>query len=66
MQCVIWTNQVAVCVIWTGVTNDNTCIKYLESVLYATFIGISCSTVHGTITVYKYDALRIGTLAHAF
>jgi len=24
---------VAVRVTWTGVTNDNTCIKYLESVL---------------------------------
>jgi len=23
---------VAVCVIWTSVTNDNTCIKYLQSV----------------------------------
>jgi len=43
-----------------------TCIKYLESVLWATFMGISYSTVHGTITVYEYDAIRIGTLAHAF
>jgi len=57
---------VAVCVIWTSVTNDNTCIKYFESVLLATFIGISYSTVHGTITVYEYDTIRIGTLAHAF
>jgi len=24
------------------------------------------STVHGTTTVYKYDAIRIGTLEHAF
>jgi len=56
----------AVCVIWTGVTNDNNRLKYLESVLYAAFIGISYSTVHGAITVYKYDAIRIGTLAHAF
>ena len=56
----------AVCVIWTGVTNDNTCIKYLESVLQATFKGISYSTVHGTITVYEYNKIRIGTLAHAF
>jgi len=40
MQCVIWTYLVAVCVIWTGVTNDNTCIKYLESVLWAAFKGI--------------------------
>jgi len=29
-------------------------------------IGTSYSTVHGTITVYKYDTIRIGTLAHAF
>jgi len=57
---------VAVCVIWAGVTNDNTCIKYLENVLQATFIGILYSTVHGTITVYEYDTIRIGTLAHAF
>ena len=57
----------AVCVIWTSVTNDSTCIKYLESVLWATFMGISYSTVHGTITVYEYDTIRIGsTLAHAF
>jgi len=53
-------------VIWTGVTDDNTCIKYLESVLQATFIGISYSTANGTITVYEYDTIRIGTLAHAF
>jgi len=38
----------------------------LESVLQATFIGISYSTVHGTITVYEYDTIRIGTLAHVF
>jgi len=38
----------------------------LESVLQATFIGISYSTVYGTITVYEYDTIRIGTLAHAF
>jgi len=59
---------VAICVIWrwTGVINDNTFIKYLESVLQATFIGISYSTVHGTITVYEYDTIRLGTLAHAF
>jgi len=58
---------VATCVIWTGVTNDNTCIKYLEeSVLSATFIGISYSTVHGTNTVYEYHTIRIGTLVHAF
>jgi len=50
----------------TSVTNDNTCIKYLESVLQATFIGILYSSVHGTITVYEYDTIRIGTLAHAF
>jgi len=50
---------VAVCVIWTSVTNDNTCIKYLERVLQATFMGISYSTVHGTITVYEYDTMRI-------
>ena len=56
----------AVWVIWTSVTNGNTCIKYLESVLLATFIGISYSTVHGTITVYEYDTIRIGALAHAF
>ena len=56
----------AVCVIWTSVTNDNTCIKYLESVLQATFIRTSYSTVHGTITVYEYDTIRMGTLAHAF
>ena len=29
--------MLAVCVIWTSITNDNTCIKYLESVLWATF-----------------------------
>jgi len=57
---------VAVCVTWSGVTNDNTCIKYLENVLQATFIGISYSTVHGTITVCEYDRVRIGTPAHAF
>jgi len=57
---------VAVCVIWTGVTNGNTCMKYLESVSYATFIGTSYSSVHGTITVYEYDTIRISTLAHAF
>jgi len=51
---------------WTSGTNDNTCIKYLESVLQATFIRTSYSTVHGTITVYEYDTIRIGTLAHAF
>ena len=56
----------AVCVIWTGVTNNYTCIKYLESVLYATFIGTSYSTVHGTITVYEYDTMHVGTLAHAY
>jgi len=38
----------------------------LESVLQATFVGISYSTVHGTITVYEYDTIRIGTLTHAF
>jgi len=26
----------------------------------------SYNTVHGAITVYKYDAIRIGTLVHAF
>jgi len=57
---------VAVCVIWTSVTNDNTCIKYLESVLWATFIGTSYSTLHGTITVFEYDTIRTGILAHAF
>ena len=56
----------AVCVIWTGVTKDNTCIKYLESVLQATYIGTSYTTVHGTITVYEFDTTRIGTPAHAF
>ena len=56
----------AVCVIWTSVTNDNTCIKYLESVLWATFIGTSYSTLHGTITVFEYDTIRTGILAHAF
>ena len=58
----------AICVIWrwTGVTNDNTCKKYLESVLEATFVGISYSTVHGTITVYEFDTIHLGTLAHAF
>jgi len=55
----MWTNLVAICVIWTGVTNDNTCIKYLESVLQATFIGISYSSVHGAITVYEYDTILI-------
>jgi len=33
MQYVIGTNPGAVCVIWTGVKNGNTCMKYLESVL---------------------------------
>ena len=56
----------AVCVIWTGVTNDNTCIKYLESVLWSTFTAISYSTVHGTITVYEFNTIRTGTLTHAF
>jgi len=32
----------------------------------ATFIGTSYNIVHGTITVYEYDTIRIGTLAHAF
>ena len=40
----------AVCVIWTGVTNDNTCIKYLESVLQATFVGISYKPVQSQYT----------------
>ena len=53
-------------VIWTSGANDNTCMKYLESVLQATFIGTSYSTVHGTIAVYEYDTIRIGTLAYAF
>jgi len=59
---------VAVCVIWrwTGVTKHNTCKKYLESVLQATFEGISYSAVHGIITVYEYDTTRLGTLARAF
>jgi len=42
-----------------SVTNNNTRIKYLESVLQATFIGISYSTVHGTVTVYEYDTIRL-------
>ena len=68
MQCIIWTNPGGgLCNIdRCYITNDNTCIKYLESVLQATFIGISYSSVHGTITVYEYDTIRIGTLAHAF
>jgi len=41
-------------------------MKYLESVLWATFIGTSHSTVHGTITVYEYDTIHVGTLAHAY
>ena len=56
----------AVCVIWTSVTNNYTCMKYLESVLWATYIGTSHSTVHGTITVYEYDTIHVGTLAHAY
>jgi len=41
-------------------------VQYFESVLQATYIGTSYSTVHGTITVYEYETIRIGTLAHAF
>jgi len=66
MQCIIWTSPGG------GLCNMDRCyklqycIKYLESVLQATFMGISYSTVHGTITVYECDTMRIGTLAHAF
>ena len=56
----------AIFVIWTSVTNDDTRIKCLESVLQATFIGTSYSTVHGRITVHDFDTIHIGTLAHAF
>ena len=56
----------AVFVIWTSVTNGDTCLKCLESVQQATFIGTSYSIVHGTITVYEFDTIRIGILAHAF
>ena len=38
----------------------------MESVLPATFIGLSYSAVHGTITVYEYDTIRVGTLTYAF
>jgi len=66
MQCVIGTNPGG------GLYNMDRCYKwqYLYEVLgkcfIGTFIGTSHSSVHGTITVYEYDTIRIGTLAHAF
>jgi len=29
-------------------------------------MAISYSAVHGTITVYEYDTIRVGTLTYAF
>jgi len=55
-----------------GLCDMDRCYKwqYLYKVLGRCFIGsfkgISYSTAHGTIIVYKYDTMRIGTLAHAF
>jgi len=40
--------------------------KVLGKCFIGYIIGISYSTIHGTITVYEYDPIRIGTLAHAF
>jgi len=68
MQCAIWTNPGG------GSCNMDRCYKwqYLYKVLGKCFIGyiysniVQYCTVHGTITVYEYDTIRIGTLAHRF
>jgi len=64
MQCVIWTNPGG------GLCNMDQCYKwqYLYKVLGKCFIGYIYRNIvqYCTITVYEYDTIRIGTLAHAF
>jgi len=40
--------------------------KVLGKFFIGYIIGISYSTVHGTIIVDEYDTIPIGQLAHAF
>ena len=64
MQCVIWTNPGG------GLCNLDRCYKwqYLYRALGKCFIGYIYRNIvqYCTITVYEYDTIRIGTLAHAF
>jgi len=53
----------AVCVIWTSGTNDNTCIKYLESVLC--FIGYIYRNIVQYCTWYNHSIrIRYNTYRH--